>query len=193
MNQPQSEPSSKDNLPPEFRRLKRPKPSARVDAWGCGFFFGLLWTVASLMFFLMCLWMLYRDGFVYYLSPDGLSTMPAEMIFTAVFGGISGVSILIGLGLMYLGAGLQKNSQQLAERGVQTQGIIFDRWEDLNAEGSASHYVAIAFKTPSPRGGQRIYTRAEQNIVIYEKYQIGASLTVEYLPEHPSICRMKTN
>lgn len=102
--------------------------------------------------------------------------------------GIGGVFVLAGVGLLYAGGKTQKQLNQLRAEGLQTQGVLFERWTDKDSEGDTTYYVAFAFKPVNAMMGAPVITRAEQNKKVYDKYRVGDSLSVRYLPSDPTIC-----
>ncbi|NUM43301.1 MAG: DUF3592 domain-containing protein [Anaerolineales bacterium] len=104
--------------------------------------------------------------------------------------GIGGLFVLIGVGLLYAGGKTQKQLGQLRAEGLQTQGLLFDRWTDKDSDGDTTYYVAFAF-TVRARAGDPIITRAEQNKKLYDKYRIGDTLSIRYLPNDPSVCMVQ--
>jgi len=245
-------------LPPEFRRLNRPKVSPSLESSGCGLVFGLFWTLFSAIFVVAGLGFyisgiqeynrLTREGipawatiteleiddsgdstsyYVHYQyrarvqgdltrfedqdsvsgsfyrslqvgqqveilyaeSDPALTAIKAEfeppsLLFSLIFSGMGSLFVLIGLALMYGALKAQSQLRALRARGRQAQAFIFDRWKDKDSDGDSTYFVAFAFKVDS-----QTITRAEQNKVLYDKYQVGDSLTVRYLPDDPNTCQ----
>jgi len=260
-NQPvQSNPSTMNdsNLPLEYARLERPKPSPSLESSGCSVVLGLIWTIFSSVFvvvgvvffsneyieynrltkegisttaiitglnvddsgdstsylvyyqfrapvnggltrfennesvssgFYSSLWVEQKIEILYAASDPSISVIKSEfdspsVIFPLVFSGLGGLFVLIGLGLLYGSIRAQYHLRLLRSEGHQTMGFIIDRWRDKDSEGTTIYFIAYAFKE---LGGQ-IISRAEQNHTLYQKYKIGDTISIRYLPYNPSIC-----
>ncbi len=97
---------------------------------------------------------------------------------------LSLLAISRGLNILHL-------RKKLQQEGKKTKAIIFDRWEE-NSD-PRMYYIAYAFKTSTLRGN-RVVTRADDNVDAYHKYQVGDTITVCYLPEDPQkVCRVIKN
>jgi hypothetical protein len=114
---------------------------------------------------------------------------PIGLLFVV---GLGGVFILVGLGVLYAGGKAQKQLNQLRTAGVQTQGMLFDRWTDKDSDGDTTYYVAFAFKPLNAMMGAPVISRAEQNKKLYDKYRVGDTLSIRYLPNDPTICMVQT-
>ncbi|MFZ6026818.1 MAG: DUF3592 domain-containing protein [Chloroflexota bacterium] len=130
---------------------------------------------------------------LYAASDPNLSTLKAEfappnLLFSLFFVGFGGLFVLFGLGMMYGGVKAMRELNQLRSSGRQVQGIIFDRWQDTDSDGDPTYFVAYAFKVGP---AQQIVTAAEQNKKLHQKYQIGDSVTVRYVPSQPTICQVR--
>jgi hypothetical protein len=126
---------------------------------------------------------------LYAASDPSLSAIKAEfgppsIWFSLAFVGMGGLFVLIGLGLLYSAVRGMYQSNLLRSDGQPARAYVFDRWTDTDSDGDTTYFVAFAFKTSS---GQLI-SHAEQNQKLYQKYQVGDSLEVRYLPNTPSVC-----
>ncbi len=247
-------------LPPEFRRLNRPKVSPSLESSGCSLVFGLFWTLFSAIFVVVGLGFyisglqeynrLTREGipapatiteleiddsgdstsyYAYYQyrarvqgdlarfedhdsvsgsfyrslqvgqqveilyakSDPALTAIKAEfeppsLLFSLIFSGMGGLFVLIGLALMYGALKAQAQLRALRDRGRQAQAFVFDCWKDKDSDGDDTYFIAFAFRVDF-----QTITRAEQNKALYEKYQVGDSLTVRYLPDDPFVCQVR--
>jgi hypothetical protein len=107
-----------------------------------------------------------------------------NVLFSLAFSGMGGVFVLIGLAMLYGGIKAQGHLRQLRSQGRQARAFLFDRWRDTDSDGDPTYFVAFAFTVDL-----HIITHAEQNKILYDKYQIGDWLAVRYLPGTPSICQ----
>jgi len=111
---------------------------------------------------------------------------PPDLLFSLIFSGMGGLFVLIGLAVMYGSLKAQGQLRDLRARGREVSGFIFERWKDKDSDGDSTYFVAFAFKVNS-----QIITRAEQNKALYDRYQVGDSLMVRYLPDDPSVCQAR--
>jgi len=131
---------------------------------------------------------------IYAASDPALSAVqtefgPPNLLLNLGVAGIAGLFILIGLVLLYTGSKTMNQLSQLRAHGRQTEAVVFDRWKEKDSDGDPTYLVAFAFKVPTPNGGQRVISHAEQNVSLYKKYNIGDAFTIRYLPEDPSVCQ----
>jgi hypothetical protein len=111
---------------------------------------------------------------------------PPSLLFSLTFSGMGGLFLSIGLAMMYGVFKAQMQLRELCAQGRQAQGFVFDRWKDKDSDGAPTYFVAFAFRT-----NFQIITCAEQNKILYDKYEIGDSLIVRYLPDNPQICQTR--
>lgn len=116
---------------------------------------------------------------------------PPNPFSSLSFIGIGSLFVLIGIWMLYQGLSTLKNLNLLRLQGRQTLATIFDRWQDKDSDGNSLYFVAFVFKVSSLTGERQIITHAEQNKDLYNKYQIGQTCVVRYLPTNPYICQAK--
>jgi hypothetical protein len=114
---------------------------------------------------------------------------PPNAFSALIYIGMSGLFVLIGIGMLSGSLKAQKNLKSLRSAGCQTQAVVFDSWQDNDSKGNPAYFVAFAFKVTSLNGEQQTITRAEQNKILYDHYHLGDTLNVCYLPDNPFICR----
>lgn len=132
---------------------------------------------------------------VYLPSDPNRSAVKAEFGPPSVFalvcpGGMGGVFTLIGLALLFSSITSLVNVNRLRASGRPAQALIFDRWTDKDSDGDTTYCIAYVFEANLPDGRRITVTRAEQNRHAYERYQIGDSAPVRYLPEDPNVCQL---
>lgn len=130
-------------------------------------------------------------------SDPALSTLevefgPPNIIFPLVVGGTGGLGTLFGLGMTVSCARNITSLRHLRLRGRDTHACIVDRWEDKDAEGDTIYCIAYAFTATLPDRRLVTVTRAEQNKQIYDRYRVGDTLPVRYLPDDPNVCQLQT-
>lgn len=116
---------------------------------------------------------------------------PPSLVLPVVFGGMGGLFVLIGLAILVSSISGIFYVNALRLRGQQTQGFIFDRWQDTDSDGDTTCFVAYCFHADTPKGEQLI-TRAEQNRDLYQRCEIGNSVIVRYLPGNPRVCHVRS-
>jgi hypothetical protein len=132
----------------------------------------------------------------YAASDPDLSTLEAEfgppnIIPLLFFGGTGGLGTLVGLAMALYVFRNVHYLRRLRLHGRLTQAFIYDRWEYKDLEGLATYCIAYAFKADLPGRSVVIVSRAEQNKDIYDRYKVGDSVLVRYLPDNPNICRLE--
>jgi len=116
---------------------------------------------------------------------------PASMTLLLCFGGLGGLFTLIGLILISSSIMGIVNTNRLRLGGRVTQGIVFKKWTETDSAGDTTYFVAYVFKAEIPGQGVQRIPRAEQNKTVYDKYQVGDSISIRYLPVNPQTCQVK--
>ncbi len=127
----------------------------------------------------------FLEGLVFLALAAMLWQVGKSLAAMALASGLGGLFVLIGLGMLYGGLKAQGHLQELRSQGRQARAFIFDRWQDKDSDGDPTYFVAFAFTV-----GQQIITHAEQNSKLFQKYRIGDTVTVRYIPNQPTICQV---
>jgi hypothetical protein len=200
------EPAPASTEPPNpllLENLKRPRvTSPLANAWGA-VALSIAWIIISSIFVNAGVYIFSKEnrGFLYAASGPSISAIKATFgrpipLGTLIFTGVGGLLLIFGLWLLYDSLRGVYQLNRLGSQGCQTEGVIFDRWVDINQidenQTTMGYFVAFAFRVPmrgSPMDG-KVITRAERNEKAYDRYHTGDPLTIRYLPEDPSICEM---
>jgi len=118
---------------------------------------------------------------------------PPNPLLPLLFSGMGILFTAIGGAMVNGGIRGQHHLNRLRDSGRQIQGVIFDHWEDKDSDGDATYFVAYAFKVQARGGSGKIISKAEQNRSAYQKYRIGESVLVRYLPDDPTVCQLRLN
>lgn len=134
---------------------------------------------------------------LYWPADPSLSAVKAELRPPSLtlllgLGGIGGLFTLIGLVMIVSSIMGIVDTSRLRMSGQVTQGIVFKKWTDTDADGDTAYFVAYAFNADVPGKGFQRILRAEQNKPLYDNVPVGGGLMVRYVPDNPHICRVDT-
>ena len=154
----------------EYNGLKRRYPRYTLDSAANQVVLGLLVTIVCLA--------LAFNAWININGQQSLWPIATEGFFA-----------LFSLGLFVNGLNTLHYLRQLRTKGLQAQAIILDRWTMIGAENNMTYLVTFAFSASTPQG-QQVITSSKYSEHLYEKYHVGDTLTVCYLPSKPQVCRV---
>jgi hypothetical protein len=95
--------------------------------------------------------------------------------------------ILIGIIMTYKALNAIIVGNRLRSDGQHMQATLIARWIEKDSDGDPVYLAAYAYKASLPHQGPKIYTRAEQNKALYDRYRVGERIDIRYVPDQPEI------
>lgn len=97
--------------------------------------------------------------------------------------------VIIGVGMLTWGLNNSRKVLLLNARGQMTQGTLTHRWIDTDSDGDDTYCIAYRFEVPLAGSGPVL--KGEQNPKAYNSLNVGDPVSVRYLPNNPTVCRLE--
>lgn len=167
----------------ETQSTRRPVPQSPPVASeaGCSLLFAVAWIAFSVLVMGLALGVMSSQ---WQNDPSGDST--AIFLFAGCFALMAGLFGVIGVWMLVQSWRTIALAWSLTRQGQVTQATVTDRWVGKDSGGNTISCLAYRFSVPD---GPDIET-AEVNRAAYGRYSLNDTVTVQYLPDQPEICRL---